>query len=120
MLQTVPQMSIFLAHEHVNFRNGIDGLVRYCRQELKKDPFSGALFIFRNKRRTALKILVYDGQGFWLCYKRLSTGTLQWWPKKGDTALSRLAAQELQTLIWNGNPKGARYAEDWKRISPSC
>lgn len=56
-------MRILLAVETVDFRNGIDGLARVCKQQLQADPFSGGLFIFRNRRRTAIKILVYDGQG---------------------------------------------------------
>jgi len=39
---------------------------------------SGTVFVFRNRRRTAIKALVYDGQGFWLCHKRLSSGRFRW------------------------------------------
>jgi transposase len=67
MIQITPQMRILVAVEPLDFRNGIDGLGRVCREALKSDPFSGALFVFRNKRATAIKVLVYDGQGFWLC-----------------------------------------------------
>jgi transposase len=63
MIQITPQMRILVAVEAVDFRNGIDGLARVCKQQLRSDPFSGALFVFCNRRRTALKILVYDGQG---------------------------------------------------------
>ena len=63
MIQITPQMRILLAVEPVDFRNGIDGLAGVCRKTLGCDPFSGWLFIFRNRRATALKILVYDGQG---------------------------------------------------------
>ena len=62
MLQIVPQMKIFLANEPIDFRKGIDGLAAHCRNCLGEDP-SGALFVFRNGRRTSLKILAYDGQG---------------------------------------------------------
>ena len=74
MIQITPQMRILVPVAAVDFRKGIDGLARLCRQELQADPFSGALFVFRNRRATALKILVYDGQGYWLCQKRLSKG----------------------------------------------
>jgi transposase len=67
MIQTTVQMRIMVAVETVDFRNGIDGLARVCKQQLQADPFSGGLFVFRNRRRTAIKILAYDGQGFWLC-----------------------------------------------------
>jgi transposase len=67
MIQLTPQMRILVAVEAVDFRRGIDGLSRVCRQVMGADPFSGWVFVFRNRRRTAIKILVYDGQGFWLC-----------------------------------------------------
>ena len=66
MLQLTPQMRIYLAVQPVDFRKGIDGIAHVCRRTLDVDPFSGGVFVFRNRKRTALKILVYDGQGFWL------------------------------------------------------
>lgn len=66
MIQITPQMRVLVALQPVDFRAGIDGLARVCRQVLRSDPFSGALFVFRNRRRTGIKFLVYDGQGFWM------------------------------------------------------
>ena len=80
MLQITPQMKILVAVDAVDFRKGIDGLVQLCKESLQQDPFTGAVFVFRNRRGTALKALVYDGQGFWLCHKRLSNGHFGWWP----------------------------------------
>jgi len=60
MIQVTPQMRILLAVQPADFRKGIDGLAQVCRQVLKKDPFSGYVFIFRNKRATAIKVLMYD------------------------------------------------------------
>ncbi|MCP9495752.1 MAG: IS66 family insertion sequence element accessory protein TnpB [Pyrinomonadaceae bacterium MAG19_C2-C3] len=51
----------------MDFRKGIDTLAALCRHRLNCDPFSGTVFLFRNRRGTALKLLIYDGQGFWLC-----------------------------------------------------
>ena len=116
MLQIVPQMEIILVCDHVDFRKGIDGLAALCRQRLGKDPFGGALFCFRNRARTSIKFLVYDGQGFWLCLKRLSKGKVTWWPTRQGEVLTRLAAHELQTLIWNGNPTKAKYAPQWRQL----
>ena len=62
MIQLTPQMRILLAVAPADFRRGIDGLARLCRELLQSDPFSGAAFIFRNRRATAIKILLYDGQ----------------------------------------------------------
>ncbi len=117
MIQVTPQMEIWLAVEAVDFRRGIDGLTRVCRELLKMDPFSGTLFVFRNKRATSIKLLVYDGQGFWLCQKRLSKGRFRWWPE-GARKQKTLMAHELQLLIWNGNPDGGQVAPLWRRLSP--
>jgi transposase len=105
MIQIAPQMRIMLAVTPDDFRKGIDGLAAVCRKILKQDPFSGYIFVFRNKLGTALKILIYDGQGFWLCQKRLSKGRFEWWPKNVHDESYQLAAHELQMLIWNGNPQ---------------
>ena len=64
MIQITPQMRILVAVDAQDFRKGIDGLSRVCREALGADPFSGWLFVFRNRRQTALRILCYDGQGF--------------------------------------------------------
>lgn len=71
MLAITPQMKVLVAVEPADFRKGIDGLVRLCQEALGHDPFTGVVFCFRNRRRTAIKVLVYDGQGFWLCHKKL-------------------------------------------------
>ena len=60
MIQVTPHMKILFAVDPVDFRKGIDGLAATCRKFLKSDPLSGCLFVFRNKRGTAIKILVYD------------------------------------------------------------
>jgi len=120
MIQITPQMRIFVAVEPIDFRNGIDGLSRLCREIFKSDPFSGWLFVFRNRRGSALKILAFDGQGFWLLQKRLSTGRFKWWPKDGSEGIQTLQAHELQLLIWNGNPSEAQVAPMWRKVSVSA
>ncbi len=116
MIQITPQMKILVAVTPVDFRKGIDGLCQICRSSFGSDPFSGAVFVFKNKRGTAIKILVYDGQGYWLCQKRLSKGCFTWWPSDEGKTVKNLIAHELQMLIWNGNPETARTAPLWKKI----
>ena len=116
MIQLVPQLKILLAYQPVDFRKGIDSLVALCKGPLAQDPFSGALFVFRNRSGTALKLLVYDGQGFWLCLKRFSQGRLHWWPQ-ADTPLHTLEAQQLSVLLYNGLPDQARFAAPWRKIA---
>ena len=54
-----------------DFRCGIDGLAQRVRRLLADEPMSGAVFVFRNRRGSAIKLLADDGQGFWLCHTRL-------------------------------------------------
>lgn len=119
MIQLTPQMRLLLAVEPVDFRKGIDGLVAVCRQRLAADPFSGGLFVFSNRRRQALKLLVYDGQGFWLAQKRLSAGRFKWWPSLGEQPTLALEVHQLQLLLWNGNPASAPAAPMWRPITPA-
>jgi transposase len=117
MIQITPQMRILLAVRPADFRRGIDGLARLCREELKSDPFSGAVFVFRNRRRTSIKLLLYDGQGFWLATKRLSAGKFRWWPTSTQQSASPLEVHELQLLLWNGNPGQSGVAPAWRKIA---
>ena len=114
MLQITPQMKILVAVEPADFRRGIDGLARLCQETLQQDPFVGTVFVFRNRKATALKILMYDGQGFWLCHKRLSQGRFPWWPLavEGTGSAQRLAAHQLSVLISAGDPTRTNAAAD--------
>ncbi|MFN0168017.1 MAG: IS66 family insertion sequence element accessory protein TnpB [Bryobacteraceae bacterium] len=66
MIQIAPQIRILVAVEAIDGRKGIDAIAQLCREKLNADPFSGHLFIFRTRRGTAIRVLQYDGQGFWL------------------------------------------------------
>lgn len=117
MLQVTPHMRVLVATAAVDFRCGIDGLARVCRAQLGADPLTGSVFVFRNRRRSAVKLLVYDGQGFWLCHKRLSSGRFRHWPA-GDKA-SSLQAHELQVLLWGGDPARTQGAPVWRQVEKS-
>jgi len=119
MIQIAPQMRIVAAIEPADFRRGIDGLARLCKDVLKHDPFNGWVFVFRNRSATAIKILVYDGQGFWLCHKRLSSGRFRWWPASRSGVARTLEAHQLQVLLSAGNPEGAQAAPAWRSVRPA-
>ena len=118
MLQITPHMKILVAVAPADFRRGIDGLARLCRESLQQDPFAGVVFVFRNRRATALKLLVYDGQGFWLCHKRLSRGRFPWWPAASAGNAQRLAAHQLAVLLSAGHPLRTGVASDWRPVGP--
>lgn len=115
MIQAPAQSRIFIAHEPINFRNGIDGTAAICRSALEQDPMSGAIFVFRNRKSTMLRVFCYDGQGFCLFVKRFSEGKLKWW--KSATDSGQILAAELQVLLWGGNPTKSDFKKIWKKIS---
>ena len=114
MLQITPQMKVLVAVEPVDFRKGIDGLAAVCNTSLQQDPFAG----------TAIKVLVYDGQGFWLCQKRLSQGRFHWWPRSVDPASQQttaaLASHQLTVLLSAGNPNRTAAAPQWRSVTPKA
>ena len=116
MIAITPQMKVCVYSVAIDFRNGIDGIAQLCREHFATDPFSGRVFVFRNRKSTSVKILVYDGQGFWLCQKRLSQGCFRHWPKSQEEA-SEIAAQEVSVLLFNGDPLSSRMASAWKKVS---
>jgi transposase len=114
MFQVTPQMRVLVAVEPVDGRKGIDSLAQLCREQLEEDPFSGCVFLFRNRRGTTLTLLAYDGQGFWIAKKRLSKGRFQWWPT-GDESTRALEAYQAQLLMAAGNPLTAA-APIWRAV----
>ena len=120
MLQLTPQMRILVAVESVDFRRGIDGLCGLCRTTLGSNPLSGTVFVFRSRQATSVKLLAYDGQGFWLCQKRLSQGKFRHWPRGSelDPRARQLLAHEVQALLVGGNPESTGAAGQWRSVAP--
>jgi hypothetical protein len=83
---------------------------------LSADPMDGTMFVFRSRSRKAIKLLVYDGQGFWLAQKRLSVGHFRHWPTAAGAGSRQLMAHELTTLIWGGDPVLSPAAPMWRRL----
>jgi IS66 Orf2 like protein len=83
MLQLTPQSRIFLAVHPVDFRKGIDGLAALCRHTLQENPLGGAVYVFRHRTGTTLKLLAYDGQGVWLCTNYLSSSYTSFGARRG-------------------------------------
>jgi transposase len=85
---------------------------------IHKEPMDGAIFVFRNRRRQMLRVLFYDGSGFWLCTKRLSQGRFRNWPTgDGKGPCSPLLARELQILLWGGDPSTCAFPQLWRNVA---
>lgn len=115
MISLGPTTKVYIASEPVDMRNGMDGLAAICRQKLEADPMTGAVFVFTNRTHSHVRLLAYDGQGFWLCTKRLSAGSFRFWPE--GARLSRLAAEQLYVLLRGGDPFSFRSLGDWHPVT---
>src|SRR5277367_5159961 len=115
LIQITPQIRILVAVEAIDARKGIDSLAQLCREKLDADPFSGCLFIFRSRSGKAIRVLTYDGQGFWMATKRLSKGRFKWWPT-GNEPAKTLRARQAQLLLAAGNPD-TDAGPVWRRVS---
>lgn len=118
MITLTPQMRILVARDAVDFRCGIDRLAQICRAVLSADPMSGGVFVFRNRKGTSVKLLMYDGQGFWLCQKRLSAAKFKHWPDDGPNPARLVLSVELGVLLSGGDPKRIHAAPQWRPIVP--
>lgn len=92
MIGLPPGIRIFLACGFTDMRNGFNGLVGRIEQDLKADPYGGALWIFRGRRGDLLKAIYWDGQGLVLYAKRLEKGHFTW-PQAKDGVVTLTTAQ---------------------------
>lgn len=90
--------NVFLACGHTDMRKSINGLAAIVEGSFKLDPFGGELYVFCNRTRDRLKILEWDGDGFWLYFKRLEKGHIKW-PNDNSSATMTLTAEELSILL---------------------
>jgi transposase len=111
MLSLSTATRIFVALEPVDMRQGFNGLYARVQTVLKEEPTSGHWFVFLNKRRNRLKILLWDGSGLWLCSKRLERGTFAAPCGQGP---SRCLRPEELTLLIHGIESASR--RPWLRV----
>jgi transposase len=89
---------VYLACGHTDMRKSINGLMTIVESSFQLDPFGRAVFVFCNRSRDRLKILEWDGDGFWLYFKRLEKGRFKW-PVEGSDATMTLTSEELSFLL---------------------
>lgn len=98
MLTLPSSVHVYLAAGATDLRRSIDGLAALVRDRLGRDPLSGHLFLFRNRRGDRLKILAWDRSGFWVLYKRLEQGTFAW-PGDADVTAVEMRHSDLLLLL---------------------
>ena len=99
MLSIAAGTRIFLAAGATDMRKGFDALQGLVSHELKKDPLSGHLFLFINRRRDKLKVLYWDGDGLAIWYRRLEQGTYQVPKLSADAKSAEIRSEELMMLL---------------------
>ena len=115
MIQIGPTTEVIVAINPVDFRCGIETLCSLVKSNFHLDPYKGTYFLFTNKRRSGIKILSYDGQGFWFCYKRLSQGRLRWWPSSKND-IESIDVKNVMLLIYNGDVENINFQKNWKKV----
>jgi transposase len=115
MIAVPAMISVYVVHEAVSFARGIDGMRGLCIQLLKQDPFDRGYFFFINKRRNQVRVIWYDGQGFVLATKRLSSGKFQNWPKHGESVFSMMQHFQAQGLLNDGIHHEKSFHPLWKK-----
>jgi hypothetical protein len=105
-------------HEPINIATGSKAPRRLRRPCWRRSQWDGAFFVFCNRRRQMLRVLFYDGSGFWLCTTRLSKGCffrMARWRRTGPC--SALLARELQVLIWGRDSASCAFPELWRKVA---
>ena len=97
MLNWFAKKEIWLYQPVVDFRKQLDGLVHIIENEMALRPADGSLYLFRNRTKDKLKLIVWDRNGFWLGYKRLETGRFSF--PKDEAGQVSLSLEQLYLLI---------------------
>lgn len=104
---------VLVSRGAVDFRKAHDGLVAVVRDTFRDDPLSGDLFVFFNRRRDRIKVLVWDSNGFWLHYKRLERGTFEALLLQGDGARLEIDRVRLSLLLEGVAQKSVRFRRNF-------
>jgi transposase len=99
MLNMSMHLQIFVYVAPVDIRKGFDGLSGLVRAEMKQDPMDGSLYLFVNKRRDRMKILLFAEGGYWIYYRLLEAGTFEPFRNLGDSATLQMDGTQLAMLL---------------------
>jgi len=102
---------ILVARDPVDFRKSIDGLAAVCELQLREEPLDGTLFVFRNRKKSAVKLLVWSHGGFVMLYKKLEQGHFVWPSMEADRGT--ISPAELAALLEGIDLSGARRLRRW-------
>ena len=119
MLSFTGGLKVFVALQPCDLRKSFHGLHGLVTERLGEDPRTGALFVFTNRRHTRLKILYWDGTGFWVLTKRLEQGTFSW-PKEVAAGRVKLSlTPEALALLTDGIDLRGAQMRPWYERAPT-
>jgi len=99
MLTLASDLKIYVYTRPTDMRKGINGLSGMVRDQFSADPTDGSLFVFINRRCDRLKMLYFDGGGFWLYYRVLEAGTFETISAEGDSPVIEMDTTQLAMLL---------------------
>lgn len=114
MLTLGPSIKVYLARGTTDMRKSFDALAGAAREVLQQDPLSGHLFVFCGRRRHLVKILYWDGTGFWLIAKRLARGTFAWPEPTDERQAIELRPDELGALMGGVDLRKTTWRPWWR------
>lgn len=114
MIEVTPDTRVFISLSPIDFRAGINRLGAVATELFGKDPMKGGIFLFHNKRKTDIKLVTYDCNGFFLGHKRLSRGKLSWWPRTEGESLS-ITVDQLNRLLKGIDPRSS-FNPEWEAL----
>lgn len=117
MLTLGPQVKVFLARGTTDMRKSFDTLAGAVRETLDQDPASGHLFVFLGRRRHLIKILYWDGSGFWVLAKRLARGTFAWPEVDDERRAIELRPDELSALVGGVDLRRTTWRPWWRKAA---
>lgn len=112
MLSLPPTVRVFIARDATDMRKSFDGLANETRRVIEKDPLSGHLFVFFNRRRTLVKVLYWDRNGYCVVAKRLERGTFHL-PRATEHGVIEVEAAELALILEGIDLDSARRRPRW-------
>lgn len=120
MLTLGPSIKVYLARGTTDMRKSFDALAGAVREVLQQDPLSGHLFVFCGRRRHLVKILYWDGTGFWLVAKRLAKGTFAWPEPGSSSGAIELRPGELGALLGGIDLRKTTWRPWWRAATAAA
>ncbi len=94
MIQLGPRAKVYVSINPVDFRSGFSRLSQMVKKVMDRDPYSGHIYVFRNRAATAIKMICFDGRACWTLHAKFAQGRLSWWPQ-----VEEITAVQLMGLL---------------------